>query len=50
MKGKPQPNHVKKEMRRYNLSLQRPQEQLRQRAIELERMRKEKESEETRRE
>ena len=33
-------------MRRYNLSLQRPQEKLRQRAIESERMRKEREPEE----
>ena len=37
---------MSEKMRRYNLSLQRPQEKLRQRAIESERMRKEREPEE----
>ena len=37
-------------MRRYNLSLQRPQEEFRRRVIESERMRKERELEERRRE
>ena len=37
-------------MRRYNLSLQRPQEEFRRRVIESERMRKEREPEERRRE
>ena len=37
---------ISEKMRRYNLSLQRPQEKLRQRAIESERMRKEREPEE----
>ena len=35
---------MSEKMRRYNLSLQRPQEKLRQRAIESERMRKERET------
>ena len=37
---------ISEKMRRYNLSLQRPQEKLRTRAIESERMRKEREPEE----
>ena len=37
---------MSEKMRRYNLSLQRPQEKLRQRAIESERMRKEREPKE----
>lgn len=41
---------ISKKMRRYNLSLQRPQEEFHQRVIEAERMRKEREPEERRRE
>ena len=41
---------ISEKMRRYNLSLQRPQEEFRRRVIESERMRKERELEERRRE
>lgn len=41
---------ISEKMRRYNLSLQRPQEEFRQRVIEWERMKKEREPEERRRE
>lgn len=41
---------MSEKMRRYNLSLQRPQEEFRRRVIESERMRKEREPEERRRE
>lgn len=41
---------ISEKMRRYNLSLQRPQEEFRRRVIESERMRKEREPEERRRE
>ena len=41
---------ISEKMRRYNLSLQRPQEEFRRRVIEWERMRKEREPEERRRE
>ena len=41
---------MSEKMRRYNLSLQRPQEEFRRRVIESERMRKERELEERRRE
>ena len=37
---------ISEKMRRYNLSLQRPQEEFRRRVIEWERMRKEREPEE----
>ena len=41
---------ISEKMRRYNLSLQRPQEEFRRRVIEWERMRKEREPEERRKE
>ena len=41
---------ISEKMRRYNLSLQRPQEEFRRRVIECERMRKEREPEERRNE
>ena len=41
---------ISEKMRRYNLSLQRPQEEFRRRVIEWERMKKEREPEERRRE